>query len=160
MENNQSGFGFVLRFTIIHVVTYAVFGILFMQISNYFEVFRTDPILNTVMKPADALSVRLAIPVQLIRGGLLALAVYPFDSIILKPFGWLKLFWLLFVLTGIGSVITGPGSIEGYIYTNFRFDPRIGLPEIILQMFVFSWLFCLWQGRASKMKSKLGRRFI
>lgn len=38
-------------------------------------------------------------------------------------------------------------SIEGYLYTKFRFDPWFGYPEIALQMLAFSWLFVRWQGK-------------
>ncbi|MHB1155095.1 MAG: hypothetical protein ACYCWE_20015 [Eubacteriales bacterium] len=113
--------------------------------SGYFEYFESDPIFDMVMKPQDALSVRLAIPVQFLRGPLLALAIYPFKDVIIgKRFGWLKLFWLIFILTSIGAVITGPGSIEGFLYTKFTFNTLIGYPEISLQMLAFSWLFCKW----------------
>lgn len=137
---------FILRFIILHVLTYAVFGIFFMLISGYFEYFDTDPLFSIVMKPSDSLSVRLAIPAQIFRGALLAGAIYPFrDGFIERPFGWLRLFFLLFILTAVGSVITGPGSIEGLLYTRFSFNPLIGYPEIGIQMAVFSWLFCYWQ---------------
>lgn len=150
----KDGFKFILRFTILHVITYTVFGILFMFISNYFDYFSREPFFNQVMKPSDSLSVRLAVPVQFLRGSLLALAVLPFKEIImLKPYGWIKLFWLLFILTSVGAVITGPGSIEGFLYTNFEFNPLIGYPEISLQMLAFSWLFFKWQGRAPSVKS-------
>lgn len=134
---------FTLRFTLIHTLTYLLFGVLFMLLSNYFDVFASDPFFSAVMKPADALSVRLAPLVQLLRGALLALAIYPFKSVIFgSKYGWLKLFWLLYVLTSLGAVITGPGSIEGFLYTKFNYNPLIGVPEITLQMLVFSWLFC------------------
>ena len=139
---------FTCKFTVVHAVTYLVFGILFMLMSDYFDVFDKDPILSAVMKPADALSVRLAAPAQVIRGTLLALAIYPFRSVILeKKYGWLKLFWLMYILTSIGAVITGPGSIEGFLYTKFDYNPLIGVPEITLQMLAFSWLFCKWHGK-------------
>lgn len=119
-----------------------------MLFSKYFDVFMQDPILSVVMKPADALSVRLAAPAQIIRGALLALAVYPFRAVILGgKYGWLKLFWLMYVLTSIGAVITGPGSIEGFLYTNFKYNPLIGVPEITLQMLAFSWIFCKWMAK-------------
>lgn len=150
----KNGLKFIWRFTLIHVVTYAVFGILFMLISDYFDYFARDPVFSLVMKPSDALSVRLAVLVQFLRGALLSLAVFPFREVVLqKPYGWLKLFFLLFILTGIGAVITGPGSIEGFLYTNFEFNPLIGLPEISLQMLAFSWLFCIWQNKKPKSKS-------
>ena len=61
---------FVLRFTAAHVLTYTVFGILFMLISGYFEYFDADALLSQVMKPSDALSVRLAVPAQILRGAI------------------------------------------------------------------------------------------
>lgn len=146
----KDGIKFIWRFSVVHVVTYAIFGITFMIVSSYFDYFSSDPIFSQVMKPSDALSVRLAVPVQFFRGSLLALAVFPFREIILqKPYGWVKLFFLLFVMTSVGSVITGPGSIEGFLYTNFVFNPLIGYPEISLQMLAFSWLFSKWQRRRS-----------
>lgn len=48
-----------------HTVTYLIFGILFMLLTDYFGVFARDPLLSAVMKPSDALSVRLAAPVQI-----------------------------------------------------------------------------------------------
>ncbi len=76
----------------------------------------------------------------------MALAIYPFREIVVRHrYGWLKLFFLLLILTSVSSVITGPGSIEGFLYTRFSFDPLIGYPEISLQMLAFSWLFCRWQ---------------
>ena len=94
------------------------------------------------MKPADALSVRLAPLVQIIRGALLGLAIFPSRSVIREgKYGWLKLFWLLYIL--------GPGSIEGFLYTKFSYNPLVGVPEITLQMLAFSWLFCRNKPKAS-----------
>lgn len=141
---------FTLRFIVVHTLTYVVFGILFMLASGYFEYFKSDPIFNVVMKPSDSLSVGFAPIAQILRGALLALAIYPFREVIVRQkFGWLKLFFLLFILTSIGAVITGPGSIEGFLYTRFSFNPIIGYPEISLQMLAFSWLFCRWNDKKS-----------
>lgn len=137
---------FSLRFIVVHGLTYLGFGIFFMLVSKYFEYFSHDPVFSEVMKPSDALSVRMAPVVQVVRGAFLALAIYPFREIIIRrATGWIHLFVLLFVFSSIGSVITGPGSIEGFLYTRFPFNPVIGYPEIALQMFVFSWWFCRWE---------------
>lgn len=139
---------FTLRFSLVHTLTYLFFGIFFMLTSQYFEYFKNDPLFSQMMKSSDSLSVQLAPLVQIVRGALLALAIYPFKEVIIgRKSGWLKLFILLFILTSIGAVITGPGSIEGFLYTRFSFNPFIGYPEIALQMFAFSWLFCRWQGK-------------
>jgi hypothetical protein len=55
---------FMYRFAVLHTVTYLIFGILFMLLTDCFGVFARDPLLSIVMKPADALSVRLAAPAQ------------------------------------------------------------------------------------------------
>lgn len=144
---------FTLRYIAVHTLTYLAFGIFFMLVSRYFEYFKSDPMFSQVMKPSDALSVRLAPMIQILRGALLALAIYPFRGVIIGPrLGWLKLFFLLFVLTSIGAVITGPGSIEGFLYTRFSFNPFVGYPEIALQMLAFSWMFCRWQGKRTLRK--------
>lgn len=139
---------FTLRYIVIHTLTYLVFGIFFMLVSSYFEYFKSDPIFDMVMKPSDSLSVMLAPLAQILRGALLALAIFPFREVFIgSRLGWLKLFFLLFMLTSIGAVITGPGSIEGFLYTRFSFNPLIGYPEVALQMLAFSWLFCRWQNK-------------
>jgi len=147
-----SFYPFALRFIAVHFVTYVVCGITFMYISSYFDYFAADPLMKQVMRPEDDLRVSLAIPGQIIRGLILAFAIYPFRSTILeKPFGWLKLFFLMFILTGWGSVSPGPGTIEGFFYTYYDFsNPLIGMPEIIVQMLGFSWLFCYWQRKKQK----------
>lgn len=140
---------FTLRYIVIHMMTYLAFGILFMLVSQYFEYFKSDPVFQLVMKPSDALTVRIAPVMQIFRGGLLAFAIYPFREVIIgHKSGWVKLSFLLFVLTSIGAVITGPGSIEGFLYTLFPFNPLVGYPEIGLQILTFSWLFCNWQSRS------------
>lgn len=147
---NISGL-FVFRFTLLHVLTYLFFGILFMFISDYFAFFHQHDLLKDIMLPPTALKVRLAPLVQIVRGLLLALAFYPFRSILRTRLGWLKLFFLLFVFSGIGAVITGPGSIEGWLYTRIGFiNPLIGLPEIILQMLTFSYFLYRWEKQSEK----------
>lgn len=149
---------FTLRFLLVHTLTYLAFGIFFMLVSQYFEFFKSDPVFSRVMKPADALTVRLAPLVQILRGALMALAIYPFREVLTGKLGWLKLFFLLFVLTAVGAVITGPGSIEGFLYTDFAFNPLIGYPEVGLQMLAFSRLFCLWQRKCVVKKKPIDER--
>jgi len=147
-----SFFPFSLRFIAVHVVTYVFSGLVFMLISGYFDYFTSDPLMSVIMRPSDDPMVALAIPGQIIRGFILAFAIYPFRSTILeKPLGWLKLFSLMFILTSIGAVIPGPGTLEGFFYTYFDFsNPLMGLPEITVQMLGFSWLFCYWQNKNRK----------
>ncbi|MBN2047585.1 MAG: hypothetical protein JW750_07085 [Anaerolineaceae bacterium] len=143
---------FLIRFSLAHTATYLVVGILFMLISGYFDYFAENDLLSQVMRPADSIYVQIAPLVQLLRGALLGLALYPFaETILHSRHGWLKLAGLLWVLTGVGAVITGPGSIEGFLYTYLGFgNPLIGFPEITCQMLLFAWLFTRWMNRPGK----------
>ena len=143
--------GFVGRFTLLHVLTYALFGLLFMNISNYAEAFSQPP-LNQLMRPVDDPRIVWGVPMQLLRGALLGAAFFPFRAGMLDGrWGWVKLWALLWVWTGIASVSPGPGTLEGWIYSTIGFgDPRIGLPEITTQMLTFSWLLWLWERRRAR----------
>lgn len=150
MINNKTNFRrFLCRFTITHVVTYTFFGILFMLITDYFSIFEEHDLMNQVMRPSDSIWVRTAVLFQFVRGALLALGIYQVrHSILDKKNGWFNLFVLMWILTGIGAVITGPGSIEGFLYTNLGFgNPLVGLPEITIQMLVFSFIFTKWMDK-------------
>lgn len=145
MSNCKEIWRFTYKFVIIHIVTYLVFGIIFMIVTDYFTIFSEHEFMSQVMRQQDSIWVRLAVLFQIPRGCLLALAVYPFRRVLYDKYGWVKLAFLLWVLTGIGAVITGPGSIEGFLYTNLGFgNPLIGLPEITLQVGVFSIVFVRW----------------
>lgn len=150
-KNRPTLVGYLIRFSLIHTITYLLFGVTFMLLSNYFDYFDSHELFRDVMRPTDSIIVRLAVPIQFFRGALLGMALYPFKEIIVGSHrGWLKLFWVLWVLTGIGAVITGPGSIEGFIYTKFGFaDPLIGYPEVTLQMLCFSYWFYRWEKKVS-----------
>lgn len=160
MKNTMNRYpivSFTVRYAVVHTLTYLAFGVVFMLASQYFVFFEGDPLFSQVMKSSDELSVRLAPMVQIFRGALLALAIFPFrEAIIGRRQGWLKLFLLLFVLTSIGAVITGPGSVEGFLYTRFSFNPFIGYPEIALQMLAFSWLFCKWEEKKNHTRASAG----
>jgi len=94
--NQRPVIPFTLRFIAIHTLTYLVFGIFFMLVSRYFEYFKNDPIFELVMKPSDSLYVGLAPLAQVLRGALLALAIFPFRELIIgRRLGWFKLFFLL-----------------------------------------------------------------
>jgi Zn-dependent protease len=71
---------FTIRFILVHTVTYAICGIFFMLISGYFEYFKSDKILDMVMKPENSLSVQLAIfnviPFPALDGGWIFLLLF------------------------------------------------------------------------------------
>lgn len=135
-------FGYVVRFSVIHVLTYVIAGLIFMKLQNYSQVFSESELFMNY-RSLDSPIVRAAALFQFLRGSLFALLLYPFyDTIIESKYGWLMLFGVLWGFTFIGSVSATPGSIEGFIYTNIPLSEHlIGVPEVTTQMLAFSWLF-------------------
>ncbi len=146
--------GYLKRFTLTHVVTYLVCGLIFMNLMSYEKEFMQNQYFAH-FRSLDSPIVRAAILFQLFRGGLFAVILYPFrDKIIQSKYGWIMLFSIIFGLTCIGSVNATPGSIEGFIYTEASIKEHlIGMPEVIVQALGFSILFWLWE-RGAEIKYK------
>ena len=149
--------GYMMRFTLIHVITYVIAGVIFMKLQNYETAFATlDKFSN--FRPLDSPIVQASALFQFLRGGFFALLLYPFyDTIVNSKRGWLILFGVLWGFTLIGSVTAAPGSIEGLIYTKVSLSEHlIGIPEVTVQMLVFSWLFFKWEQKVNKNRKKPG----
>jgi len=138
--------GFVGRFTLAHVVTYVVFGIIFYNLVNYTKIF-ASPEMSLLMRPTSSKWVKMAPLFQFLRGALMGLGFYPFRRIILEEKGgWWKMFFFLLVFTSLCAVITGPGSTEGMLYTILPLKYHIVvMPEVAIQMLVFSVWFTAWE---------------
>lgn len=144
-------FGFVSRYTVVHTVTYIIVGVFFMFVSGYFDFFAENDLLDDIMRSSTDNIVRMAPLIQIIRGSIIGLAIYSFRSGLYRKYGWLKLFVLIFILTSVGSVITGPGSIEGVLYTKIGLvNPLIGYPEVFFQALLLSYIFCKWENKVVK----------
>lgn len=140
--------GFIFRFTLVHVLTYFAFGLFAFFAFNYTEGFQSTDVLQDLMRPTDHILVRMGVLFQFIRGPILALAFVLFRKHISEGrYGWLKLFAPLFILTGIGAVNAGPGTIEGWIYTTLPVFSHLsfGLIEVLLQMLAFSLILWKWE---------------
>lgn len=157
MNNKFKGkiLGYVGRFSLIHVLTYVVAGLIFMKLQNYVDVFSTSEAFAN-FRPLDSPIVRAAALFQFLRGSFFALLLYPFyDTIISSKRGWLMLFGVLWGFTLIGSVSATPSSIEGLIYTKIPLaEHLIGIPEVTTQMLAFSWLFFKWERRVNINRNK------
>jgi hypothetical protein len=144
-ENQYQIVNFTWRITAIHMITYFIAGILAFNLFNYEEAFQSGD-LAILMKPVDSPWVMAGSALQLFRGLLFSLVLWPFKSVFLESKrGWLKL-WLLFLgLAILGTTGPAPGSFEGIIYTNFPvLDQIIGLREVVFQTLLFSFLVCYW----------------
>jgi hypothetical protein len=137
---------FVLQITILHFVTYFLFGAVAAVVLNYPYWYSVPP-LSFYMKPTDSVWVAAGPLFQFIRGPIMGLALYPFRRIFVEAKnGWLYL-WGIFLGIGILSTFgPAPGSIEGLVFTTFPAVLQIAfLPEVILQSLALSVLLFLWQ---------------
>lgn len=145
--------GFVARFTVIHFVTYFVFGLIFSTVFNYHALFAL-PEIAIFMRPTNSIWVRAGPLFQLIRGPIMALAIYPFRKVIFdNKRGWILLWGLFVALAILSPAGAAPSSIEGIVYSVFPlWFHLIGLPEILLQTLALSFLFYLWEQNPEEKK--------
>ncbi len=149
---------YLRRYTIVHVVVYVIVGIIFMNLMNYQDVFETNDAFSN-FRPLDSPIVRAAVLIQILRGLMFALILYPFRTIIVESkWGWLMLFAVLYGFTCLGAINATPGSIEGLIYTETSLkDHMVGMPEVIVQSLGISLLFWMWERKKTilhKIKAK------
>lgn len=135
---------FVVRATVIHVVTYFVVGIVAAIAIDYASLFE-QPVIRDYMRPFGSVSLLIGPVVQILRGVIFGLVLLPFREAIARRSGWLRL-WLLLVGIGVLSTFAAaPSSIEGLVYTKVPlWYHAIGLPEMLVQSLLFSVLVALY----------------
>jgi hypothetical protein len=138
---------FTSRTIIVHIVTYVVAGMVayFIQWGGVYG----GPAMQTYMKPPSEFSGWL-IPSQILRGFILAVALYPFLGRILemKRWGWLSVSSLYLL---IGTIAGSGGTIEHIVYTTTPvFFALATLPEITAQGLMFGYLLVFWEKRSHR----------
>lgn len=69
-----------------------------------------------------------------------------------KRKGWIVLWGLFLGLAILGTCGPTPGSVEGFIYTKLSIrEHLLGLPEVVLQVLLFSLAIYYWYKRPSKL---------
>jgi hypothetical protein len=146
--------GYVRRFTLVHVMVYWIVGSVLYQIAGYEEAMATMEVFEHY-RPLESFTMVVVVFLgQIIRGGILALVVYPFCQVFMKNrHGWLLLFGLLFGLKVLGS----PIFISEFLapvesMAEFLNSLKIGVLEIIAQVFVFSIIFFVWERKSGVVK--------
>ena len=133
------------------MISYQLFGYEeALETIEYFELFRPLGAENPAMAGVVFLGC-------IFRGGILALFLYPFVGVILKKkYGWLLLFVFLFCLTALGSLVflhnlldleaIGKTGSVGEVLNDLQY----GVPEITLQIFLFSLFFFFWERKKNQ----------
>jgi hypothetical protein len=162
METKNLTFGtFFWRISASHMVTYFIAGILAGYLLNYEELFETGT-LSCFMRPVDSPWVAVGPALQIIRGLIFSLALWPFRSIFLTDKkGWLKLWILIIGLSILSTTGPSPGSIEGMIYTVIPVKNQIlGYLEVVPQTCLFSLLVVFWYHYPKKIWNILSIIFV
>jgi len=162
-EKNSSLAAFIGRVTLVHFLTYSLVGALFFALGLNVIVFyenNPDPAMQgyqEIFRATDSTLVAAGPLLNIFRGLLFGLVLYPFREIfITRKWGWLYL-WALFLVFALFSTIgPGPASIEGFIYTNVPLNHHLLTPwEGMLQTLVFSVLLIRWEKSSSKRLSQI-----
>ena len=143
---DHESFGrFASRVTSCHLVTYFIAGVLAYTVLDYGTLFQTSAF-SCLMRPTTSRWVAAGPALQVIRGLIFAVALYPFRNVFLGGGrGWLRLWGLLVGLAIFSTAGAAPGSVEGIIYTKIPLGSQlIGLPEVLLQTLAFSLLVTAW----------------
>jgi hypothetical protein len=146
MKASTYHFGmFLWRITSAHTISYFIAGISAFYLFNYEEAFQTGD-LAVLMKPVDSPWVMAGPGLNIFRGILFAVVLWPFKSIFLEHSkGWWLLWSLFLGLAILGTTGPAPGSFEGIIYTNFPvLEQIIGLRETVVQTLMFSLMVFYW----------------
>lgn len=151
--------GYFIRFIILHVLTYTVIGVIFFQLQDYERAFKVQEYFE-LFRPLDHPLVMYSMFIQILRGAILVALLYPFHNSFMKEKrGWLLLFTILFGLTAFGSLVSIPNFIERITEVSFFqavLENTVGLPEIIVQILLFSCLFIRWEKKRNKNYYKRG----
>jgi len=142
---------FFWRITSSHIITYFFAGMFAYYFLNYRALFETQPF-SSFMKPMNSLAVAAGPALQLIRGFIFSVALWPFRDIFLNTkYGWLKLWGLLLGLSILSTTAAAPGSVEGFIYTTIPVEKQIvGYVEVMPQTLLFSLIIYYWYKKPVK----------
>lgn len=150
-KRSNSWWQFFWRITACHMVTYFIVGILALTYLDY-KTFFGKEILAVLMRPLESPWVVAGPALQVVRGLVFALTLWPVRASFLEAKkGWLKL-WSLFIgLAILGTAGPSPGSLEGVVYTQLPLAYHLwGLPEVVIQTLLFSLAVVYWYKKPSK----------
>lgn len=141
---------FIWRVTSIHIIVYFIAGILALLVLNYKEQY-VSGIMSSIMRPIDSPLVVLGPALQVFRGIIIAIVLFPFKDIIISKNGWVKLLLLILGLSYISTIGPVFGSFDGYIYTKVPLQYHLfSIPETLLYTSLFSFLLYLWYNKENK----------
>ncbi len=135
---------FIWRVASIHTIAYFIAGIFAVLFMNYREQFASET-MSAIMRPVDSPLVALGPGLQIFRGIIIALVLFPFKDTLTSENGWIKLLFLILGLSYISTIGPTFGSFDGYIYTKVALQYHLlGIPETLIYVFLFSFFLISW----------------
>lgn len=141
-------FGFALRLTSVHIVTYVVIGGLsyWLVAKRYWTGPQRVPGLRD---PGGDFVQRWFLPAQILRGFIYAIALYPLRQALLEMGRWGGLVVASLMLL-VGSIAGISGFIENCVYSA---EPHLELflahlPEVVIQSLLFGYLVLYLERRS------------
>jgi hypothetical protein len=145
---------FAWRVVSLHMISYCLLGVAAFFLLNYEQAYLTTE-LRHLMLPTDSPWVAAGPALQVFRGLLFAVVLFPLAPVFLTRRHGTMILWGLFVgLAILGTAGPSPGSMEGMIYTRLPMPLHLfGLPEVLLQTLLFSAGLVAWYRRPSRWKN-------
>ncbi len=142
------------RVVSLHVMTYFIMGLAALVFIDYRQLFENTE-LRHLMVPISSPWVAAGPALQVFRGVLFALVLYPLASEFIRRKNGTLILWSLFVgLAILGTAGPSPGSLEGMLYTKVEFIHHLrGLPEVLLQTLLFSFGLTAWCRKPARWKN-------
>jgi hypothetical protein len=143
--------GIIIKTAITHTVTYFVMGILAFFVFDYPHLY-ADTGLKYIMRQTTDPLVMAGPLFQPIRGLIFGVAFFILRrSFFGQSRGWLLMWAVLVCFSIFGTFGPSPSSLEGMIYTTLPLRLHlIGLPEVLLQAFLLSFIVFYWVSSPKK----------
>src|SRR5690606_17770700 len=113
----------------------------FMYYSNEQE----SKAISKLILPKDHWQMAIELGLQPLGGAIIAFILWPFRETIFANRGWIKLAFLILVLSYLSTPGPGIASFDAYIFTNASLKYHLlGIPEALIYVFTFTYLISFW----------------
>jgi hypothetical protein len=135
----------IIKTVITHTVTYFVMGVFAYLVFDYPRLY-AESSFKYIMRQTTEPLVMAGPLFQPLRGLIFGTAFYILRrSFFGEDRGWLRMWAVLVCLSILGTFGPTPASVEGMIYTTLPLRLHlIGLPEVLLQALLLSFIVFYW----------------
>ena len=129
---------FIWKVTYAHTIAFFIAGVFAMAFMNYGEMYVTEP-LSLFMRPTTDPIVSLGMALQIFRGIIVALVIYPLRKAFFEEkYGYWKLGLIILGFSVIATYGPGIGAFDGYIFTTLPITVHVlGYPEALIWILSF-----------------------